>query len=190
MSPELTLAAGSRIVRAADRRPGRRGSAPSGASATAPGCARPARGRAAAGLVRRRWSPSRLRRPSCFDSWIDRCPTTSRSTRKPPRAIARGAPADDDRERDHLPRARASCWPSSATAFSSWGKARPAFADVSAALPPGAKVLSTAVGEGHIVVTVEVDGAIRIALFDLDTLKPAGTVAAQSALIFSSTGSR
>jgi hypothetical protein len=43
-------------------------------------------------------------------------------------------------------------------------------------LPPGAKVLSSAVGDGHIVLTVEVDGAIELRTFDLATLKPLGRV--------------
>ncbi|HEY1309323.1 MAG TPA: hypothetical protein VGF02_00095 [Pseudolabrys sp.] len=49
-----------------------------------------------------------------------------------------------------------------------------AFVDVSAALPAGAKVLSTAVGSDHIVVTVEVAGGIEVLTFDPDTLKPLG----------------
>lgn len=45
---------------------------------------------------------------------------------------------------------------------------------VAANLPAGAKVLSTAVGEGHIVMTVEVAGAIELLSFDLATLRPLG----------------
>jgi hypothetical protein len=45
-----------------------------------------------------------------------------------------------------------------------------------AALPAGAKVLSTAVGDGHVVLTVEVDGAIELLSFDLRTLQPLGRV--------------
>ncbi len=48
------------------------------------------------------------------------------------------------------------------------------FVDVSAALPAGAKVLSTAVGADHIVVTIEVGGAVELLTFDPDTLKPLG----------------
>jgi hypothetical protein len=48
------------------------------------------------------------------------------------------------------------------------------FVDVSAALPSGAKVLSTAVGADHIVVTVEVAGAIEVLTFNPDTLRPLG----------------
>jgi hypothetical protein len=44
----------------------------------------------------------------------------------------------------------------------------------SAALPAGAKVLSSAVGDGQIVLTVEVDGAVELRTFDLKTLKPLG----------------
>jgi hypothetical protein len=50
----------------------------------------------------------------------------------------------------------------------------PAFADVTAALPAGAKVLSTAVGSDHIVVMVETSGGIEMLTFDPDTLKPLG----------------
>ena len=41
-------------------------------------------------------------------------------------------------------------------------------------LPAGAKVLSSAIGEGRLVLTVEVNGAIELLSFDLDTLKPMG----------------
>ena len=41
-----------------------------------------------------------------------------------------------------------------------------------AAHPAGAKVLSTAVGDGHVVLTLEVDGQIELRSFDLATLKP------------------
>jgi len=42
------------------------------------------------------------------------------------------------------------------------------------ALPAGAKVLSSAVGEGRIVLTVEVNGAIELYSFDLNTLQALG----------------
>ena len=48
------------------------------------------------------------------------------------------------------------------------------FADVTEALPAGAKVLSTAIGADHIVVTIEVGGAVELRTFDPDTLKPQG----------------
>jgi hypothetical protein len=48
------------------------------------------------------------------------------------------------------------------------------FVDVSAALPAGAKVLSTAVSTDHIVVTIDIAGATEIWTFDPDTLKPLG----------------
>ena len=48
------------------------------------------------------------------------------------------------------------------------------FADVTEALPAGAKVLSTAIGSDHIVVTIEVGGAVELRTFDPDTLKPQG----------------
>jgi hypothetical protein len=47
---------------------------------------------------------------------------------------------------------------------------------LNATLPAGAKVLSSAVGEGRIVLTVEVGGAIELYSFDLNTLKPLGRV--------------
>ncbi len=50
----------------------------------------------------------------------------------------------------------------------------PAFVDVNAALPVGAKVLSTAVSNDHIVVTIDVNGAVELLTFDPDTLKPLG----------------
>ncbi len=50
----------------------------------------------------------------------------------------------------------------------------PAFADVTETLPAGAKVLSTAIGNDHIVVTIEVGGVVELRTFDPDTLKPLG----------------
>jgi hypothetical protein len=50
----------------------------------------------------------------------------------------------------------------------------PAFADVSAALPAGAKVISTELDDEHIMVTIEVNGETEILTFDPDTLKPLG----------------
>jgi hypothetical protein len=47
-------------------------------------------------------------------------------------------------------------------------------APAAATLPAGAKVLSSAVGDGHIVLTVEIDGAVELRTFDLKTLKPLG----------------
>ncbi len=41
-------------------------------------------------------------------------------------------------------------------------------------LPAGAKILSSAVGDGRIVLTVEIDGAIALYSFDLATLRPLG----------------
>jgi hypothetical protein len=51
---------------------------------------------------------------------------------------------------------------------------RPPVADVSATLPAGAKVISTAVGDGRIVLTIDVAGVIELRTFDLNTLKPIG----------------
>jgi heme/copper-type cytochrome/quinol oxidase subunit 2 len=50
----------------------------------------------------------------------------------------------------------------------------PSFVDVTESLPAGAKVISTAVGADHIVVTIEVGGVTEIRTFDPDTLKPLG----------------
>ena len=51
-----------------------------------------------------------------------------------------------------------------------------AAADVSPSLPVGAKVLSSAIGDGRILLTVEVNGAIEMLTFDLNTLRPLGRV--------------
>jgi len=56
------------------------------------------------------------------------------------------------------------------------GSAPPPPPDVSALLPPGAKVISTAVGEGRLAVTIEASGGQEIRLFDLHTLRPAGRI--------------
>jgi len=56
----------------------------------------------------------------------------------------------------------------------------PEFADVTAALPAGAKVLSTAVGSDHIVVTIEVGGVVELRTFDPDTLKALGRLRLES----------
>jgi hypothetical protein len=47
-------------------------------------------------------------------------------------------------------------------------------AEVTAFLPKGARILSTAVAEDRIVVAVEINGATEIRTFDLHTLRPAG----------------
>jgi len=57
----------------------------------------------------------------------------------------------------------------------------PQSADVAATLPAGAKVLSTAVGDGRIVLTVEIAGAIEIRVFDAQTLKPTGRLLLKAA---------
>ena len=94
-------------------------------------------------------------------------------------AYRAGAPADDDRERDHLPRARRRAGRHRLPPFQAGGSAPAAPANIAAPLPAGAKVLSSAVGEGHIVLTVEIDGAIELRSFDLNTLKPLGRAAAR-----------
>jgi len=52
----------------------------------------------------------------------------------------------------------------------------PAPQSVSASLPAGTKVLSSAIGEGRLVLTVEVNGAIELLSFELNTLRPLGRV--------------
>jgi hypothetical protein len=47
-----------------------------------------------------------------------------------------------------------------------------ALSEQDAGLPSDAKILSSAVGEGRVVLTVEVGGAIELRSFDLNTLKP------------------
>ena len=59
--------------------------------------------------------------------------------------------------------------------FKAEGSAQP-FADVTVALPAGAKMLATAVSDDHIVVTVEVGGVIELHTFDPDTLKALGRI--------------
>jgi hypothetical protein len=53
--------------------------------------------------------------------------------------------------------------------------------DVTAQLPQGARVVSTASANDRIVVTIEVSGRIEIRTFDLRSLKPAGRLQLQPA---------
>src|SRR5215475_3210393 len=46
--------------------------------------------------------------------------------------------------------------------------------DVTATLPKGAKIVSTAVASDRLVVTLDIGGATEIRTFDARTLKPAG----------------
>ena len=48
------------------------------------------------------------------------------------------------------------------------------FADVTAMLPKGARIVSTAVAEDRIAVTVEINGAMEIRTFDLRSFKQTG----------------
>ena len=52
----------------------------------------------------------------------------------------------------------------------------PPMPEAATALPAGAKVLSSAVGDNRIVLTVEINGTIELYSFDLNTLKPLGRV--------------
>ncbi len=47
-------------------------------------------------------------------------------------------------------------------------------AEATALLPKGARVVSTAVAEDRIVVTIDIAGTIEVRTFDLTTLKPRG----------------
>jgi hypothetical protein len=47
-------------------------------------------------------------------------------------------------------------------------------AEVTAMLPKGARVMSTAVADDRIAVTIEQGGAVEVRTFDLKTLKPTG----------------
>ena len=56
------------------------------------------------------------------------------------------------------------------------GERAQALQSVSATLPAGTKVLSSAIGEGRLVLTVEVNGAIELLSFELNSLKPLGRI--------------
>lgn len=68
-----------------------------------------------------------------------------------------------------------------ATTAKAAGAAIPAFppgipAQLRTALPPGGRVISTALGEGRLAVTVEAAGGTTVILFDLATLSETGRV--------------
>ena len=52
----------------------------------------------------------------------------------------------------------------------------PVAPDLTAALPAGAKVISTVVGDGRIVLTIDLAGATELRIFDLNTLKARGRI--------------
>ena len=56
--------------------------------------------------------------------------------------------------------------------FRSGGSAPPT--EVTTLLPKGARIVTTAVADDRLVVTVEINGAIEVRTFDLRTLQPAG----------------
>lgn len=58
--------------------------------------------------------------------------------------------------------------------FRAEGSAPTVTAEVTAALPKGARVVSTAVAGERLVVTLDVGGAVEIRTFDARSLKPAG----------------
>jgi hypothetical protein len=51
-----------------------------------------------------------------------------------------------------------------------------AAADVTAALPKGARIVSTGVAGDRLVVTLDIGGVTQIRTFDVRSLKPAGTL--------------
>ena len=54
------------------------------------------------------------------------------------------------------------------------GSPTPAMTDVTATLPKGARIVSTAVAGERLVVTLDTSGVIEIRTFDTKTLKPSG----------------
>ena len=52
------------------------------------------------------------------------------------------------------------------------GDTAPALPAVDATLPPGAKVLSSAIGDRRLVLTVDIGGSVELRSFDLETLRP------------------
>ena len=54
------------------------------------------------------------------------------------------------------------------------GSPTPAVTDVTATLPKGARIVSTAVAGDRLVVTLDIGGTTEIRTFDAKTLKPAG----------------
>ena len=58
--------------------------------------------------------------------------------------------------------------------FRSEGSVTAAASEVTAALPRGARIVSTAVAGDRLVVTLDIGGATEIRTFDVRSLKPAG----------------
>ena len=58
--------------------------------------------------------------------------------------------------------------------YRSEGSVTTAATDTTAALPKGARIVSTAVAGDRLVVTLEIGGATEIRTFDAKTLKPSG----------------
>ncbi|HET7850048.1 MAG TPA: hypothetical protein VFL51_13395 [Pseudolabrys sp.] len=56
------------------------------------------------------------------------------------------------------------------------GSAPSAVVDAAAFVPPDAKVVSTAIGDGRLAVTVAAGGGQEVRLFDLRTLQPVGRI--------------
>jgi len=56
----------------------------------------------------------------------------------------------------------------------SMGAERGRSAESNVSLPRGARVISTAISEGKLVVTIEIAGAVEVRIFDLATLEPRG----------------
>lgn len=49
-----------------------------------------------------------------------------------------------------------------------------------ASLPPGAKILSSAIGDRRLVLTVDIGGVVELRSFDLETLRPIGRLRLES----------
>jgi hypothetical protein len=56
------------------------------------------------------------------------------------------------------------------------GSAPPAAPDVSAAVPAGAKVVSTAIGDGRLAITIETAGGTEVRVFNVRTMQPLGRI--------------
>lgn len=60
------------------------------------------------------------------------------------------------------------------------GDTAPPLPAAEASLPPGARVLSSAIGDRRLVLTVEIAGSVELRSFDLETLRPIGRLRLES----------
>ena len=56
------------------------------------------------------------------------------------------------------------------------GSVQPVAPEVSAVVPAGAKVVSTAIGDGRLAVTIETGGGTEVRVFNLRTMQPLGRI--------------